>query len=108
MFANNEIGTIEPIEDIAKIAKSKNIIFHTDSVQAVGNVRINVHEMGIDMLSLSAHKIHGPKGIGALYVKEGIDFEKFMNGGHQEKDKRGGTENTAGIVGLRKGSRTCK
>lgn len=108
MFANNEIGTIEPIEDIAQIAKSQNIIFHTDSVQAVGNIKIDVHKMGIDMLSLSGHKIHGPKGIGALYVKEEIKFEKFMNGGHQERDKRAGTENTAGIVGLRKSSRTCK
>lgn len=108
MFANNEIGTIEPIEDIAQIAKSKNIIFHTDAVQAVGNIKIDVHKMGIDMLSLSGHKIHGPKGIGALYVKEGIKFEKYMNGGHQERDKRAGTENTAGIVGLRKSSRNSK
>lgn len=107
MFANNEIGTIQPIEDIAKIAKSHNILFHTDSVQAVGNVRINVQEMGVDMLSLSAHKIYGPKGVGALYVRENIKFEKIINGGHQEKDKRAGTENTAGIVGLRKSSRTC-
>lgn len=103
MFANNEIGTIEPIEDIAKIAKENNIIFHTDSVQAIGNVKINVKDMGIDMLSLSGHKIYGPKGIGALYIKQNIMFEKFINGGHQEKNKRAGTENTAGIVGLRKG-----
>ena len=102
MFANNEIGTIEPIEDIAKIASERNIIFHTDAVQAVGNVDIDVKSMGIDMLSLSGHKIYGPKGIGALYVKDNIDFEKFINGGHQEKNKRAGTENTAGIVGLGK------
>lgn len=102
MFANNEIGTIEPIEDIAQIAHSKNIIFHTDAVQAVGNTKIDVQKMGIDMLSLSGHKIYGPKGVGALYVKENIKFEKFMNGGHQEKNKRAGTENTAGIVGLGK------
>ena len=102
MFANNEIGTIEPIEDIAKIASERNIIFHTDAVQAVGNVDINVKSMGIDMLSLSGHKIYGPKGIGALYVKDNIDFEKFINGGYQEKNKRAGTENTAGIVGLGK------
>lgn len=102
MFANNEIGTIEPIEDIAKIAHSKSIIFHTDAVQAVGNTKIDVQKMGIDMLSLSGHKIYGPKGVGALYVKENIKFEKFMNGGHQEKNKRAGTENTAGIVGLGK------
>lgn len=102
MFANNEIGTIQPIEEIAKIAKEKNIIFHTDAVQAVGNVPINVKDMGIDMLSLSGHKIYGPKGIGALYVKKGIEFTKFMNGGHQEKNKRAGTENVASIVGLGK------
>ena len=108
MFANNEIGTIEPIEDIAKIAKEKNIIFHTDAVQAVGNVDINVKSMGIDMLSLSGHKIYGPKGIGALYVRNGIDFEKYINGGHQEKNKRAGTENVAGIVGLGKASELAK
>ena len=108
MFANNEIGTIEPIEDIAEIAKEKNIIFHTDAVQAVGNVDINVKSMGIDMLSLSGHKIYGPKGIGALYVRNGIDFEKFINGGHQEKNKRAGTENVAGIVGLGKASELAK
>ena len=108
MFANNEIGTIEPIEDIAQIAKERNVIFHTDAVQAVGNVKINVKEMGIDMLSLSGHKIYGPKGIGALYVKNGIEFEKFINGGHQENNKRAGTENTAGIVGLGKASELAK
>ena len=102
MFANNEIGTIQPIEEIAKIAQEKNIIFHTDAVQAVGNVPINVKDMGIDMLSLSGHKIYGPKGVGALYVKKGIEFTKFMNGGHQEKNKRAGTENVASIVGLGK------
>ena len=102
MFANNEIGTIEPIKEIAKIAKQKNVIFHTDAVQAVGNVPIDVKEMGIDMLSMSGHKIHAPKGIGALYVRKGIEFEPFMNGGHQEKNKRAGTENLAGIVGLGK------
>ena len=108
MFANNEIGTIEPIEDISQIAKEKNIIFHTDAVQAVGNVNIDVKSMGIDMLSLSGHKIYGPKGIGALYVKNGIEFEKFINGGHQERNKRAGTENTAGIMGLGKASELAK
>lgn len=102
MFANNEIGTIQPIEEISKIAKERNIAFHTDAVQAVGNIEIDVKKMGIDMLSLSGHKIYGPKGIGALYVKKGIEFEKIMHGGHQEKNKRAGTENTAGIVGLGK------
>lgn len=102
MFANNEIGTIQPITEISKIAKMHNIIFHTDAVQACGNVPINVRKMGIDMLSLSGHKIHAPKGIGALYVKEGIEFEKLIEGGHQERNKRSGTENVAGIVGLGK------
>ena len=102
MFANNEIGTIQPIQEIAKIAKEKNIIFHTDAVQACGNISIDVQKMGIDLLSMSGHKIHAPKGIGALYVKDGIEFKKFIDGGHQEKDKRAGTENVAGIVGLGK------
>lgn len=108
MFANNEIGTIEPIEDISKIARDNNISFHTDSVQACGNVKIDVKKMGIDMLSISAHKIHGPKGVGALYVKENLKFEKFINGGHQERDKRAGTENVAGIVGFGKAAELAK
>lgn len=102
MFANNEIGTIQPIEEIAKIAHERNIIFHTDAVQAIGNINIDVYKIGIDMLSMSGHKINAPKGIGALYIKNGIQVEKFINGGHQEKDKRAGTENVAGIVGLGK------
>lgn len=102
MFANNEIGTIQDIEKISQIAHAKNIVFHTDAVQAVGNVKIDVKKMGIDMLSMSGHKIYGPKGVGALYIKKGIEFEKFINGGHQEKNKRAGTENVAGIVGLGK------
>lgn len=102
MFANNEIGTIEPIKEIGKIAKENNIIFHTDVVQAVGSVKIDVKEMNIDSLSLSGHKFYGPKGIGALYVKKSVRFQKFVNGGHQEKNKRAGTENVPGIVGLGK------
>ncbi len=102
MFANNEIGTIEPIEDIAETAKSKNIIFHTDAVQAVGNVKIDVKKMNIDMLSISSHKIYGPKGVGALYISENIEIEKFLNGGHQEKNIRASTENVPGIVGFGK------
>ena len=102
MFANNEIGTIEPIEEIAKIAHKHGIIFHTDAVQACGNIPIDVQKMDIDMLSLSGHKIYAPKGIGALYVKKGIEFERFMDGGHQEKNKRSGTENVAEIVALGK------
>lgn len=100
MFANNEIGTIEPIEEIGRIAKKHNIIFHTDAVQAVGNVKIDVEKMNIDLLSMSAHKFYGPKGVAALYVREGIEFEKIQDGGHQERDKRAGTENVAEIVGL--------
>lgn len=102
MFANNEIGTIQNVEEISKIAKMYNIIFHTDAVQACGNIPIDVKKMGIDMLSLSGHKLHAPKGVGAVYVKNGIEFTKFIDGGHQEKDKRASTENVPGIVGLGK------
>lgn len=102
MFANNEIGTIQPIEQIGKIAKKYGILFHTDSVQAVGNVNIDVKKLGIDLLSMSAHKFYGPKGVGCLYVREGIEFTRIQDGGHQEKNKRAGTENVAGIVGLGK------
>lgn len=102
MFANNEIGTIQPIEEIGMIAKKYNIIFHTDSVQAVGILRIDVKKLGIDALSLSAHKFYGPKGVGVLYLKSGVKFRKYLNGGHQENNKRAGTENVAGIIGLAK------
>lgn len=102
MFANNEIGTIEPIQEIGKIAKMHNVIFHTDAVQAIGNIKIDVQKLNIDSLSMSAHKFYGPKGVGALYVKKSISFKKIQDGGHQERDKRAGTENVAGIVGLGK------
>lgn len=102
MYANNEIGTIEPIEKIGIIAKKHNIIFHTDAVQAIGNIRIDVKKLNINMLSMSAHKFYGPKGMGALYVENGIKFRKLQDGGHQEKDKRAGTENVPGIVGMGK------
>lgn len=102
MTANNEIGTIQPIEKIAQIAHINNIVFHTDAVQAVGNMPLDVKKIGIDMLSLSGHKINAPKGIGALYIKDKLEIEKIIDGGHQEKDKRAGTENVAGIVGLGK------
>lgn len=102
MFANNEIGTIQPIKEIGEIAKKHNIYFHTDAVQAIGNVRIDVKELNIDLLSMSAHKFYGPKGMGALYVKTGVKFDKIQDGGHQERNKRAGTENVAGIVGLGK------
>lgn len=102
MIANNEIGTIQPIKEIGKIARKHKILFHTDAVQAIGNIKVNVEEMNIDLLSMSAHKFYGPKGVGALYVKEGIDFKEIQDGGHQENGKRAGTENVAGIVGMGK------
>ena len=102
MLANNEIGTIEPIEEIGKIANKNNIVFHTDAVQAIGNVRIDVNKLNIDMLSLSGHKFYAPKGVGALYVKNGIEFQKLQDGGEQEENKRAGTENVAQIVGMGK------
>lgn len=102
MFANNEIGTIMPIAEIGKIAKEAGVIFHTDAVQAVGMVPINVNEMNIDMLSLTGHKFHGPKGCGALYVRKGVKLTSFITGGAQERMRRAGTENVAGIVGLGK------
>ena len=102
MFANNEIGTIQPIEEIGKIAKERGIYFHTDAVQAVGNIDIDVKKYNIDLLSFSAHKFYGPKGIGALYVRKGVKMNNFIQGGAQERGRRAGTENVAGIVGLAK------
>ena len=102
MYANNEIGTIEPIEELCKIAHEVGALFHTDAVQAVGAVPIDVKKLGVDMLSLSGHKFHAPKGIGALYVRTGIRPENLIHGGMQEKGRRAGTENTAYIVGLAK------
>ena len=100
MYANNEIGTIQPIPEIGKICRDRGIIFHTDAVQAVGNLHINVKEQNIDLLSLSAHKFHGPKGVGALYIRSGVRIPNYIYGGAQERGRRAGTENTAGIVGL--------
>ena len=102
MYVNNEIGTIEPIKEIAEIAHKHNIIFHTDAVQAIGEIRINVEEMGIDCMSISGHKIYAPKGIGMAYIKPGIKFEPLIHGGMQEFHSRGGTENIANIVALGK------
>ena len=102
MFANNEIGTIMPIAEIGKISKEAGVVFHTDAVQAVGNVEIDVKAMNIDMLSLTAHKFHGPKGCGALYVRQGVKLMSFITGGAQERMRRAGTENVPGIVGLGK------
>lgn len=102
MFANNEIGTIQPIKEIGAIARENKIFFHTDAVQAFGHVPIDVEEMNIDMLSASAHKIHGPKGVGMLYIKKGIRLENLIHGGAQERKMRAGTENVAGICGFAK------
>lgn len=100
MYANNEIGTIQPISEIGAICKKHGVLFHTDAVQAVGNVKINVKEENIDLLSLSGHKLHAPKGVGALYVRRGIRLPNLISGGAQERGKRAGTENVAGIVAL--------
>lgn len=100
MYANNEIGTIQPIDEIAEICEGKKVLFHTDAVQAVGHVEIDVHKQGIDMLSLSGHKLHAQKGIGALYIRKGIVIPNLIHGGGQERNKRAGTENVPAIVGL--------
>ena len=102
MHANNEIGTIEPIKEIGKIVKEADIYFHTDSVQAIGNIPIEVNDLGVDMLSISGHKLYGPKGVGALYLRKGTKIVNLIDGGAQEKNRRAGTENVAGMVGLGK------
>ena len=102
MMVNNEIGTIEPIKELAAVAKSHGVYFHTDAVQGLGNVPIDVKDLGIDFMSMSAHKIYGPKGVGALFMRKGIKISSFMHGGAQETKKRAGTENVAGIVGFGK------
>ncbi|WP_312906797.1 cysteine desulfurase NifS [Tissierella praeacuta] len=102
MFANNEIGTIQPIKKIGEIAKEKNIYFHTDAVQAMGHIRINVKELNIDLLSMSSHKFYGPKGIGALYIRQGVKIDSLISGGGQERNRRAGTENVPAIVGMGK------
>ncbi len=100
MFANNEIGTIQPITEIGKLCRESGVLFHTDAVQAVGHVPVDFHNMNIDLLSLSAHKFHGPKGVGALIIRKGLRFGNLIDGGAQERGRRAGTENTAGIVGM--------
>ena len=102
MAANNEIGTIQPIEEIGRLAHDKGILFHTDAVQAIGAMPIDVNAMHIDMLSMSGHKFHGPKGIGALYIRKGVKIDQYLHGGAQERGQRAGTENLAGIVGMGK------
>ncbi|HZK33307.1 MAG TPA: cysteine desulfurase NifS [Tissierellaceae bacterium] len=102
IFANNEIGTIQPIKEIGKIAKEKKIYFHTDAVQAIGHIKIDVDELGVDLLSMAAHKFNGPKGIGALYIRQGTKIDPLISGGGQERNKRAGTENVPSIVGMGK------
>lgn len=102
MFANNEIGTIQPIKEIGTICREKKVLFHTDAVQAVGSVAVNVKEMNIDLLSLAGHKLYGPKGIGALYIRKGVKIDNLIHGGGQERARRAGTENIAAVVGLGK------
>lgn len=102
MFANNEIGTLQPIQEIGEIAKKRGIIFHTDAVQALGHVPVDVKAMNIDLLSVTAHKIYGPKGVGALYIKKGVKLKSFIHGGAQERNRRAGTENVASIVAFGK------
>jgi cysteine desulfurase len=102
MFANNEVGTIQPIKEIGALCRKKGITFHTDAVQAMGHIPIDVKDMNIDLLSMSAHKFHGPKGVGALFIKKGVKIENFMHGGGQERGRRATTENVPGIVGLGK------
>lgn len=102
MMANNEIGTVQPIKEIGAIAKERGVLFHTDAVQAVGSLKIDVKDMNIDMLSLSGHKLNGPKGVGALYIRKGVKIHNLIHGGGQEKKKRAGTENLASLVGLGK------
>jgi len=108
MHANNEIGTINPIREIAALTKDRGVLFHTDAVQTFGKIPIDVKGMNIDMLSISAHKIYGPKGIGALYIRRGIQIEKIMHGGKHERDRRAGTENIPGAVGLGKAAEICR
>ena len=102
MWANNETGVTFPIQEIAELVREKGIVFHTDAVQAAGKVPIDLQKLPIDMLSLSGHKLHAPKGVGALYIRKGTKFSPFLIGGHQEKGRRGGTENVASIIGLGK------
>ena len=108
MLVNNEIGTIQPVKEAAAIAKKHGILFHTDAVQGLGNVPIDVKDMGVDMMSVSSHKIYGPKGSGALYIRKGVNIANYMHGGGQESRKRAGTENLAGIIGFGKAAELAR
>ena len=108
MMVNNEIGTVQPIKEIAKIAKAHKVLFHTDAVQALGNVPIDVKDLGVDMMSMSSHKIYGPKGIGALYIRKGLRISNYLHGGAQENSRRAGTENLTGIVGFGKAAELAR
>ncbi|MFQ6040625.1 MAG: cysteine desulfurase NifS [Candidatus Poribacteria bacterium] len=108
MHANNEVGTIQPLAEVGKIAKERGILLHTDAVQSVGKIPVNVDELGVDLLSLSGHKIYGPKGIGALYIRKGTRIDSLLHGGHHERNRRAGTENVPGIVGLGKAAEIAK
>ncbi|MBD3414422.1 MAG: aminotransferase class V-fold PLP-dependent enzyme [Candidatus Aminicenantes bacterium] len=108
MHANNEVGTLQPIDEIVRIAKNKDVLMHTDAVQTFGKIKFDVHKLGVDLLSVSGHKIYGPKGVGALFVKKGTSLAPLIHGGHQEGKLRAGTENTAGIVGFGEAARIAK
>src|ERR1700722_10824457 len=108
MFANNETGTIEPIEEIGKIAAEKGIVFHVDAVQAAGKIPIDVEKLGVDLLSISAHKFCGPKGVGALYIRKGTQLNPLLYGGHSERDRRPGTEDVAAIAGMGKAAEMAR